>query len=99
MTAYLYGNIEIHDPVLYEDYRAVVPALIAAHGGRYLVRGGAVEVLEGDGQALRQVILEFPDMASLKAFYGSSGYTAAKAIRQQASTGTLVAIEGVLPQH
>lgn len=97
MTAYLYGNIDIHDPALYEDYRAVVPALIAAHGGRYLVRGGAVEVLEGDRQALRQVILEFPDMASLKGFYDSPEYTAAKAIRQKASTGTLVAIEGVLP--
>jgi uncharacterized protein (DUF1330 family) len=96
MTAYLYGNIDIHDPALYEDYRAVVPALIAAHGGRYLVRGGAVEVLEGDRQALRQVILEFPDMASLKGFYDSPEYTAAKAIRQKASTGTLVAIEGVL---
>ena len=98
MTAYIYGNIEIHDPALYEDYRAVVPALIAAHGGRYLVRGGAVEVLEGSGQVLRQVILEFPDMASLKRFYDSPGYTAARAIRQKASTGTLVAIEGFLPQ-
>jgi uncharacterized protein (DUF1330 family) len=98
MSAYIYGNIEIHDPALYEDYRAVVPALIAAHGGRYLVRGGAVEVLEGEGKALRQVILEFPDMASLKRFYDSPGYTAARAIRQKASTGTLVAIEGFLPQ-
>jgi uncharacterized protein (DUF1330 family) len=97
MSAYIYGNIEIQDPTLYEQYRAVVPAMIAAHGGRYLVRGGAVEVLEGDGQALRQVILEFPDMASLKAFYHSPEYTAAKAIRQRASTGTLVAIEGFLP--
>ena len=91
MTAYLYGNIEIHDPTLYEDYRAVVPALIAAHGGRYLVRGGAVEVLEGDGQALRQVIVEFPDMPSLKAFYDSQEYTEAKAIRQKASSGMLAA--------
>ncbi len=99
MSAYIYGNIEIHDPALYEDYRAVVPALIAAHGGRYLVRGGAVEVLEGEGKALRQVILEFPDMASLKRFYDSPGYTAARAIRQKASTGTLVAIEGFLPQN
>ena len=98
MSAYIYGNIEIHDPALYEDYRAVVPALIAAHGGRYLVRGGAVEVLEGEGKALRQVILEFPDMASIKRFYDSPGYTAARAIRQKASTGTLVAIEGFLPQ-
>ena len=97
MSAYIYGNIEIHDPALYEDYRAVVPAMITAHGGRYLVRGGAVEVLEGDGQALRQVILEFPDMTSLKAFYDSPEYTTARAIRQKASTGMLVAIEGVLP--
>ena len=97
MSAYVYGNIEVHDPVLYEQYRAQVPAIIAAHGGRYLVRGGAVEVLEGDGKIARQVILEFPDMASLQAFYHSPEYTAARAIRQQAATGTLVAIEGVLP--
>ena len=97
MAAYIYGNIEIHDPALYETYRAQVPAMIAAHGGRYLVRGGAVQVLEGEGKALRQVILEFPTMAQLKAFYFSPEYTAAKAIRQRAATGTLVAIEGVLP--
>jgi uncharacterized protein (DUF1330 family) len=95
MTAYLYGNIDIHDPVLYEQYRAQVPAMISAHGGRYLVRGGAVEVLEGDGKVSRQVILEFPDMASLRTFYFSPEYTAARAIRQKASTGTLVAIEGM----
>jgi len=97
MAAYIYGNIDIHDPVLYEQYRAQVPAMIAAHAGRYLVRGGAVEVLEGDGPVKRQVILEFPDMAALKKFYLSPEYTAAKAIRQKAATGTLVAIEGVLP--
>lgn len=97
MSAYLYGNIEIHDPVLYEQYRVLVPAMIAAHGGRYLVRGGTVEVLEGHGKVQRQVILEFPDMAALKAFYDSPEYTCAKAIRQKAATGTLVAIEGMLP--
>ena len=97
MTAYIYGNIEIHDPAIYEEYRALVPALVASHGGRYLVRGGAVEVLEGHVAAQRQVILEFPDMAALKAFYNSPQYTAAIALRQRAATGTLVAIEGVLP--
>lgn len=97
MTAYLYGNIEIHDPVLYEQYRAQVPAMIAAHGGRYLVRGGAVEVLEGDGKVSRQVILEFPDMDALKAFYDSPEYSSAKTIRKRAATGTLIAIEGMLP--
>ncbi len=97
MTAYIYGNIEVHDPVLYEQYRAIVPAMIAAHGGRYLVRGGAVEVLEGEGKTVRQVILEFADMAALKAFYDSPEYRGARAIRQRAATGTLLAIEGMLP--
>ncbi|NVO04688.1 MAG: DUF1330 domain-containing protein [Rhodoferax sp.] len=97
MSAYLYGNIEIHDPVLYETYRAQVPAVIAAYGGRYLVRGGPVALLEGDIPLARQVILEFPDMRSLKAFYDSPEYGVLKAIRQQAARGSIVAIEGVPP--
>lgn len=94
MAAYIYGNIEVTDPDLYEEYRRDVPALIAAHGGRYLVRGGAVTVLEGGGSPQRQVILEFPDMAHLQAFYHSPEYQRLVAIRQRAATGTLVAIEG-----
>lgn len=94
MPAYLYGNIHITDPKLYEEYRRDVPALIAAHGGRYLVRGGAVKVLEGSGVPERQVILEFPDMAQLEAFYHSPEYQRLVAIRQRAATGTLFAIEG-----
>ena len=95
MAAYIYGNIEVTDPDLYETYRRDVPAVIAAHGGRFLVRGGAMTVLEGDAAPTRQVILEFPDMARLKAFYNSADYQRLVAIRQRASTGTLVAIEGV----
>jgi uncharacterized protein (DUF1330 family) len=95
MPAYLYGNIEVTDPVAYEAYRAEVPALIAAHGGRYLVRGGATTVLEGPGVPQRQVILEFPDMARLQAFYHSADYQRLLRVRQSASNGTLFAIEGV----
>jgi uncharacterized protein (DUF1330 family) len=94
MAAYIYGNIEITNPELYEEYRREVPALIAAHGGRYLVRGGAVSVLEGTGVPQRQVILEFPDMAHLQAFYHSPAYQRLVAIRQRAASGTLFAIEG-----
>ena len=74
VAAYLRGEIEVTDSVAYEDYRRQVPAVIAAHGGRYLVRGGAAEVLEGDAPPGRQVILEFPDMAHLLAFYHSAEY-------------------------
>lgn len=95
MPAFIYGDIEVIDPVAYETYRAGVPALIGAYGGRYLVRGGACEVLEGHAAPQRQVILEFPDMARLKAFYDSPEYQALAAVRQGASRGTLLAIEGV----
>ena len=96
MPAYLYAALEVSDPVAYEQYRQQVPALIAAHGGRYLVRGGATEVLEGDVQPMRQVILEFPDMVRLKAFYNSPAYQILVAVRQGATRGGhLLAIEGV----
>ncbi|MEP7303004.1 MAG: DUF1330 domain-containing protein [Caldimonas sp.] len=95
MAAYIYADVEVTDPAAYEVYRKQVPALIAAHGGRYLVRGGAVEVLEGERRPKRQVILEFPDMAHLKAFYCSPQYAPLIALRQGASFGSLVAIEGL----
>ena len=95
MSAYIYANLEITDPAAYAAYRAEVPTVLAAHGGRFLVRGGAVTVLEGAAVPQRQVILEFPDMAHLRAFYDSPDYERLIAIRQSASTGTLFAIEGV----
>ena len=95
MAAYIHANVDITDPVAYEDYRRQVPAVVAAHGGRFLVRGGATTVLEGEANPKRQVILEFPDMAQLQAFYNSPEYQRLIAIRQGASTGVLLAIEGV----
>ena len=95
MPAYIHGNIQITDPVLYEEYRREAPALVAAYGGRYLARGGAATLLEGSGETNRQVIVEFPDMARLTTFYHSAEYQRLAAIRQRASTGMLVAIEGV----
>jgi uncharacterized protein (DUF1330 family) len=95
MTAYLYVDIEVTDPVAFEEYRRQVPAMIAAHGGRYLVRAGAAEVLEGDWQPKRQVILELPNMAHLKDFYDSAEYQPLKVLRQRSSNAKLVAIEGL----
>jgi uncharacterized protein (DUF1330 family) len=97
MPAYIVGHIDVTNPAVYETYRTQVPAVIAAHGGRYLVRGGAFEMLEGPAVQPRQVILEFPDMAHLKAFYFSPAYQALVAIRQSASTGSLLAVEGLAP--
>jgi uncharacterized protein (DUF1330 family) len=94
MKAYIVADIEMKDPVAYEAYRRDVPAMIAAYGGRYLVRGGATRVLEGDWQPRRMVILEFPSMQQAEAFYGSAEYEALKAIRIRASDSRLVAVEG-----
>jgi uncharacterized protein (DUF1330 family) len=95
MSAYILAMVEITDPESFEDYRQRVPAVIAAYGGRYLVRGGAIRELEGQKPASRLVILEFADMARLEAFYNSADYQALVAIRQRAATSALLAIEGV----
>lgn len=95
MPAYIYANVEVTDAAAYEAYRREVPAVVAAHGGRFLVRGGAVTVLEGAGVPARQVVLEFPSMAALRGFYDSPEYQRLVQVRQAASTGTLFAIEGV----
>jgi uncharacterized protein (DUF1330 family) len=95
MAAYIIAEIDITDSVAYDEYRKGVPASIAAHGGRYLARGGATEVLEGDNSGKRMVILEFPSMERLKAWYDSSEYKQLREIRRSASNGRLIAIEGV----
>lgn len=95
MAAYIFASVEITDLTAYEEYRKQVPAVIAAYGGRYLVRGGAALRLEGDAAVNRLVILEFPDMARLKAFYDSAEYRPLLAIRQRAARSNLLAIEGV----
>jgi uncharacterized protein (DUF1330 family) len=95
MAAYVVGDLEITDPVAYEEYRKQVPAIIAAHGGRYVVRGGASEVLSGQWQPKRMVVLEFPSVAAVKAFWDSPEYKPLRAIRERASKSNLVLVEGI----
>ena len=95
MTAYVIADIEVLDPAGYEAYRQQVPATIAAYGGRYLARGGATEVLEGDWSPRRCVILEFPSMAQLRAWWESPEYRPLRAIRERTTRSKLVATEGL----
>ena len=97
MPAYMFANVEVTDAAGYEQYRQQVSATIEAYGGRYLVRGGATEVLEGDWVPKRMVILEFADMAQLKAWYQSPEYRPLIELRQRTATSTLVAVEGSQP--
>lgn len=95
MTAYVIADVQVTDPTAYEEYRKGVPATIAAFGGRYLARGGALEVLEGDWVPRRAVILEFPSLAQLKAWYDSPEYRPLREIRKRASNSRLVVVEGL----
>ncbi len=95
MVAYLIARIDVTDPDRYEEYKQLAPAAIEAFGGSYLVRGGALETLEGDPEDRRVVVLRFPDLDTARAFYHSPEYTAARAVREGAATGQFVIVEGV----
>jgi len=95
MAAYVIAQVEVTDPVEFEEYRRLVPATIHAYGGRYLVRGGDSEILEGTWQPKRLIVLEFPSRAQAKAWWSSQEYAPAKAIRQRAARTELLAIDGV----
>lgn len=97
MPAYLIANIDVTDPALFEQYRAQVPAVIAQYGGRYAVRGGAVEAVEGSSPFKRLVVLEFASMDALKAFYHSAEYAPLIALRQKASGGEVLLVDGYVP--
>jgi len=95
MPGYLIAMIEVTDPKGFEEYRQRVPPLIAAHGGRYLARGGETEVLEGSLASRRLSIVEFPSMAQAKAWWQSPDYEPLRAIRERTAKSTLVITEGL----
>jgi uncharacterized protein (DUF1330 family) len=98
MPAYIVVNIEVHDPHRYEEYKALAPASIAAHGGRYLARGGPAEALEGAYQPRRFVILEFPTVERARSWWACAEYARAKALRQAAATTDMILVEGLAPK-
>jgi uncharacterized protein (DUF1330 family) len=87
--------VEIHDLAKYQQYMTPIKPALAAVGARYLVRGGAHRVVEGDWRPKRLVIVEFPDPTALQSFYESATYQGLKALREQASTASPVTVEGV----
>jgi uncharacterized protein (DUF1330 family) len=91
----LISDVTARDAVTLEIYRARAATSIAAHGGRYLVRGGAVEVLEGKWSPRAIIIAEFPDMDAARAWYRSPDYASALEVRDQALSRDLILVEGV----
>ncbi len=94
MTAYAIVRVNVTDPDQYEKYKALTPAAVAAHGGRFIVRGGAHEVLEGDPEDRRIVVVEFPDLDSARTFYDSPEYREARAVREGAAEMQMLIVEG-----
>ena len=95
MAAYVIGEVEVMDPVAYEDYRKQVGAVVTKYGGRFIARGGKVEALEGGWSPKRLVLLEFPSMEQALKWYRSPEYAPLIKLRQKTSRGKLVALEGV----
>ena len=95
MAVYVLVDIDVREPGPYEDYKRGVPPLIAKHGGEYLVRGGAFEVIEGSFSANRLVLFRFPDRASVQAFWDDPDYKELKALRQRVADTTMVMIDGL----
>lgn len=95
MPAYIIANVEVTDPDRYEAYKTAAQAAVAAHGGRYLLRGGDSTVVEGVFPGSRFVILEFRDRATAETFVNSPDYARARAARAGAAVMNMVIVDGV----
>lgn len=94
-SAYILANVSVTNPEQYEEYRKFSSLAMQAHGAEVCVRGGKVEVLEGDWTPERVVLLKFPTVEAAKTFYDSTEYTKARAAREGAAIMRMVLIEGV----
>jgi uncharacterized protein (DUF1330 family) len=95
MPAYIIVDLEVTDPAGFEEYRQLVPATIQQYEGRYVVRGGATETLEGDWQPKRVVVLEFPSLEQARRWYHSEEYRGLKALRFKTARSKMILVEGV----
>jgi uncharacterized protein (DUF1330 family) len=94
MPVYFIVDIDVTDPTAFEEYRKAVPATVEKYGGKFLVRGGRMEVVEGSWRPKRVVVTEFPSLEQAKRWYDSEAYRALKALRLRASKGNVILVEG-----
>jgi uncharacterized protein (DUF1330 family) len=95
MPAYVIADVTVTDPPAMEEYRKQVPATLAKYGGRFLVRGGAHQTVEGDWKPARLVVIEFPSLADARRWYDSEEYRAPKALRMRAGRTNVLIVDGV----
>lgn len=95
MPAYIIAQIDVHNAEQYKAYTLVTPDALKKYGGKFIVRNGDKETLEGEEVTKRMVVIEFPDMDAGRAFYNSEEYTLAKELRRGAAEGTFLLIDGI----
>jgi uncharacterized protein (DUF1330 family) len=95
MSAYIIVEVSITDPSAYDAYKNLTPAAVAAYDGKFIVRGGQTETLEGDWQPERIVVIEFPSIERANEWWNSDIYSAAKKIRQGAAKTRMIVVGGV----
>jgi uncharacterized protein (DUF1330 family) len=95
MAAYIIVDVVITDPEGFAPYRDMAPATVAAYDGKYLARGGALTPLEGDWDPKRITVIEFPSVERARAWWDSTDYAEAKAIRQRTTETKMLIVEGV----
>ena len=95
MAAYIVVQVDVKDPARYADYRTMVPPTLAKYGGRFIVRGGRTETLEGDWSPKRFVVVEFPSLEQAKAWWASPEYAEAKALRHATASSQMIVADGV----
>lgn len=95
MAGYVVAQVNIEDPEQYGEYKKLVAATVEAHGGKFLVRGGDTEVLEGAWSDGRFVIIEFDNVDQAKEWWSSEAYESAKTIRQKAAKTNMLVAAGI----
>jgi len=95
VPAYIIADVTVTDPAAMEEYRKQVPATLAKYGGRFVVRGGNHQTLEGDWKPNRLVIIEFPSLEQARRWYDCEEYREPKAMRLRAGRTNLVMVDGV----
>ena len=95
MPGYVIADVEVTNVELFEEYRKLVPATIESYGGKYIVRGGASEVVEGDWTPHRTVIIEFESLEQAKAWHSSEEYAGPKQMRIDSTNSSVIIVDGL----
>ncbi len=95
MAGYVIADVEVTDAALFDEYRKLVPATIEAYGGRYLVRGGEAQLVEGDRPPNRTVVLQFDSLESAREWYNSEEYAGPKEMRMRSTNSSMIIVDGI----